>query len=164
MRRIPRYPEPMATGSVTVGVSPAEAYALVSDPMAMVGMAEEAYRVQWLDGAARSAVGARFKGRNRNGRRRWTTVCRITDAEPDRRFGYEVATTFGVPISRWQYDVEPAPEGCTITERTWLRAPLWFLLIGAAASGVVDRAGANAAHIATTLDRLKAHLDAAGRL
>lgn len=160
-RRIPRFPEPAATGSVTVRVSPAEAYRVVSDPVTMAGFAEEAYRARWVDGATGPAVGATFHGHNRNGVRRWVTACRVTDAEPDRQFAYEVRTIpLGIPISRWQYDIAPHRDGgCLITETNWLRAPLWFIPVAITVTGVFNRVGANSAHIGTTLQRLKLHLD-----
>ncbi|MDF2255135.1 hypothetical protein [Streptantibioticus ferralitis] len=32
----------------------------------------------------------------------------------------------GIPISRWLYDIEPTAEGCTVTETSWLRVPLYI--------------------------------------
>jgi hypothetical protein len=163
--RIPRFPEPAATGTVTVRADPEAAYRVVSDPPAMVGFAEEAYRAHWLGGATAPAVGARFRGHNRNGARRWFTDCRITDADPGRRFGYEVAATpLSIPISRWQYDIEPTEDGCAITETNWLRVPLWFIPLAVTITGVLNRPGINQDHIGTTLDRLKAHLESAPTL
>ncbi|MEV4442701.1 SRPBCC family protein [Streptomyces sp. NPDC049577] len=160
--RIPRFPEPAAVGTAAVRATPAEAYRVVSDPPTMVRFAAETYRARWLDGATTAAVGARFLGYNRNGPRRWVTTCRITDAQPGRRFAYEVeATPLRIPISRWQYDIEPADGGCVITETSWLRVPLWFIPFAVAVTGVRDRAGANDAHIRTTLDRVRTHLEAA---
>ncbi|MER6046111.1 SRPBCC family protein [Streptomyces sp. NPDC001793] len=160
--RIPRFPEPAALGSVTVRATPAQAYAVVSDPIAMVRFTEEAYRVRWLGGGTGAAVGARFQGWNRNGRRRWTTQCRVTDATPSLRFAYEVtATPLALPIARWQYDIAPTEEGCAVTETNWMRVPLWFIPAAVLVTGVRDRMGANGSHISTTLVRLKAHLEEA---
>lgn len=160
--RIPRFPEPAATGTVPVRATPAETYRIISDPVAMARFAEEAHRARWLHGAEAPAVGARFQGYNRNGIRRWATTCRVTDADPGRRFAYEVtASPLRIPISRWQYDIEPTSEGCTVTETNWLRAPLWFIPFAILITGVTDRIGANNANIATTLVRLKTHLEAA---
>ncbi|MFJ7158354.1 SRPBCC family protein [Streptomyces sp. NPDC101118] len=161
--RLPRHPEPSATGSVTVRATPEAAYGVIGDPPAMAGLAAEATGARWLDGATRAAVGVRFRGYNRSGAlRRWSTDCRITDAEPGRRFAFEVtATPLRIPISRWQYDIEPAPEGCTVTETSWLRAPAWFLPFAVLIPGILDRPGANHEHIGQTLHRLKAHLETA---
>lgn len=155
------FKDPIATGQITVNATPAQAYHLITDPPAMAILAEEIIAAHWLEGAAHAAVGARFRGINRNGRRRWITICRVTDAIPDRRFAYDVSTPFGVPISRWQYDVEPAPDGqgCVITETNWLRIPLWFIPFAILITGVSNRAGSNNSHIAITLSRLKARLE-----
>ena len=122
-----------------------------------VGVGEE----DKIEGARlRRFVGARFAGSNRNGWRRWTTWCRVTEAEPGRRFAFEVATPFKVPISRWEYDLRPDGAGCRVTETSWLRVPRWFVPIANWITGEPDRAGTNAANIATTLRRLKTHVEA----
>ncbi|UKY47559.1 SRPBCC family protein [Streptomyces inhibens] len=159
--RIPRFPDAAATGTVTIRVSPAEAYRIISDPPVMIGFAEEVHRARWLGGAKVAAVGARFRGYNRNGLRRWVTNCRVTDADPGRRFAYEVVAPLKIPISRWQYDIEPTAEGCAVTETNWLRVPLWFIPFAMLITGVFDRIGTNDANISTTLHRLKAHLETA---
>ncbi|MCX3063169.1 SRPBCC family protein [Streptomyces beihaiensis] len=146
---------------MAVRTAPADAYRLISDPPALTRFTEEAHRARWLDGARPATVGSRFRGYNRNGVRRWNTTCRVTDAERDRRFAYEVtATPLRIPISRWQYDIEPTAEGCEVTETSWLRAPLWFIPFAILITGVFDRMSANNANIATTLGRVKAHLEA----
>lgn len=151
--------KPIATGQITINASPAEVYRLISDPTVMVGFAEEVYRAQWLGGATEAAVGGRFRGYNRNGLRRWWTNCRITDADPGRCFAYEVHAPFRVPIARWQFDLLPAPEGCTVIESSWLRVPNWFVPFAILITGEPDRPRANDTHIATTLHRLKDHLE-----
>ncbi|MCH6160028.1 SRPBCC family protein [Streptomyces marispadix] len=160
--RIPRFPEPAATGTVVINATPASAYEIVSDPPVMIRFAEEAHRARWVGGCEPSQVGARFRGYNRNGLRRWVTDCRVTDADPGRRFAYEVtASPLRIPISRWQYDIEATEEGCSVTETNWLRVPLWFIPFAIMITGVLDRMGANNANIGTTLGRLKTHLEAA---
>ncbi|MEU5881385.1 SRPBCC family protein [Spirillospora sp. NPDC047279] len=153
------FAKPFATGQITIDAAPDEAYRLISDPPAMALLGEEIVRVRWLDRAAVPAVGARFRGYNRNGPRRWATDCRITDADPGRRFAYDVATPFRLPISRWEYDIVPDGDGCVVTETNWLRAPLWFLPFAVLITGVLNRPGANTEHIAVTLRRLKDRLE-----
>ncbi|SDC17881.1 SRPBCC family protein [Actinokineospora iranica] len=153
------YEKPLATGEVIVDAGADEVYRVISDPPVMARLGEEIADAQWLDGAGSAAVGVKFKGINRNGRRRWDTICEITDADHGRRFAYEVRTSFRVPISRWQYDIEPVGDGCRVTETNWLRAPLWFLPIAILVTGVLNRIEHNRANIATTLNRLKQHLE-----
>src|SRR6266536_1499983 len=140
--------EPIATGQVTIKAAPEEAYRLISDPPVMARFAEEFYRARWLGGATGPAVGVRFRGSNRNGRRRWFTTCTITEAEPGRRFVYEVSTPFKVPISRWEYDLEPTDKGCVVIERSYFRVPPWFIPFAILITGEPDRRAVNQTNIA----------------
>lgn len=151
--------ELIATGQVTINASPTEVYRVISDPTIMVTFSEEVFHVRWRRGSTAAAVGATFSGTNRNGWRRWTTWCRITDADQSRRFAYEVSTPFKVPISRWQYDIRPDGDGCVVTESSWLRVPRWFVPLAIWITGEPDRPSTNRANIATTLRRLKAHVE-----
>ncbi|MFD9894940.1 SRPBCC family protein [Amycolatopsis sp. NPDC059027] len=147
--------EPTATGLIEIGASPDRVYDLVSDPGKLAGLAEEYSGHQWLGGASAAAVGARFRGNNRRGPRRWSTIATITDADPGKRFAFDV-TFLGLPISRWQYDIEQeAADRCVVTESTWERRPGWLKLPTSTATGVWRRAEANRANIAATLARLK---------
>lgn len=155
-----RTSEPIATGEVTIKADPSTVYRLISDPTVMVNFAEEVVRVRWLGRADRPRVGAKFRGSNRNGWRRWVTTCTVTEAEPGERFAYEVRTPFLVPISRWQFDLEPDGDGCRVVESSWLRVPPWFIPVAIMITGEPDRPGVNRANIATTLNRLKDHVEA----
>lgn len=149
--------EPTATGQITIDASPRVVYELISDPVAMVELGEETTGVRWVKGASAATVGARFTGANKHGVRRWSTTSVVTDADQDRRFAFDVSV-FGIPVSRWQYDIEPAGDGCTVVESTWSRVPTWFVPVTQVATGVrgrADRAARNTANIATTLRRLK---------
>jgi hypothetical protein len=151
--------DPSARASVEVAADAAAVYALITDLDTLAELAEETTRMRWVDGGAARA-GAVFRGSNRNGWRRWTTTCTVTDAEPGRRFAFDVQHTV-VPISRWQYDITPTAEGCTVTESTWDRRPAWFRGIAGLATGVPDRSTANTAHIEATLRRLKSRAETA---
>ena len=149
--------EPSATVSVKVAADPSAVYALITDLDTMAQLAEETAAMRWAKGTA-AAVGAVFKGTNRNGWRRWTTTCTVTDAEPGRRFAFDVTHTV-VPISRWEYALEATDEGCIVTESTWDRRPGWFKAPAGLFTGVPKRAEANTAHIEATLRRLKARAE-----
>jgi uncharacterized protein YndB with AHSA1/START domain len=149
-----------ATGQVEIKASPDEVYEIISDPPAMARFAEEFFRARWLGGAKKPEVGAKFRGMNRNGMRRWWTTCTVTEAEPGKRFVYTVRTPFMVPISRWEYDILPTEGGCTVTESSYMRVPGWFIPFAILITGKKDRPGVNTANIATTLTRLKDHLEA----
>jgi hypothetical protein len=151
--------EPSATGKIEVSASPERIYALVSDPRALAELAEEYTGHRWLDGATAAAVGVRFRGSNKNGSRRWSTLSTITDAEEGARFAFDVRS-LGQPVARWQYDIEPNAEGAVVTESTWERRSSWFKVVSQLASGVWRREEANQANIETTLRRLKARAEA----
>lgn len=151
--------ELIASGQVAIKATPVEVFALVSDPVAMVAFVEETTGVRWLGRTRRTSVGAKFRGSNRNGWRRWFTTCRVTELEPGKRFAFTVRTPFMVPISRWAYELEPTPEGCVVTESAWLRVPKWFVPFAIAITGEPDRPGVNQRNIDTTLSRLKAHFE-----
>ena len=146
---------PNATGRIEIDAAAETVYSLVSDPGQLAGLAEEYAGHRWVGPAREPAVGAKFRGRNRRGFRRWSTLSTITDAEPGRRFGFEVTSVAGLPVARWQYDFEPARDGCVVVESMWERRPAWFKVATSTVTGVWDREQANTANIAATLARLK---------
>ncbi|MDS0134120.1 MULTISPECIES: SRPBCC family protein [unclassified Amycolatopsis] len=146
---------PNATGRIEIDAAPEAVYSLVSDPGQLAGLAEEYAGHRWVGGADGPAVGAKFRGRNQRGFRRWSTLSTITDADPGRRFGFEVTSVAGLPVARWQYDFEPARDGCVVVESMWERRPAWFKVATSTVTGVWDREQTNAANIAATLARLK---------
>ena len=153
--------EPSASARTAVHATPEAVYALVSDPMRMSALAEEQDGASWLGGAREAAVGARFRGRNRRAWRRWSTTSTITDVEPGRRFAFEVSSVAGIPVSRWQYDIEATEDGCVVAEHTWDRRPSWFRPLTNLITGVRDRADQNRHNMEHTLLRVKAAAEAA---
>jgi hypothetical protein len=145
--------------SVDVAADPAAVYTLLTDLPTLAKLGEEVDAMEWLDGSS-ATPGARFRGRNRNGGRRWTTTCTITHADAGRAFGFDVKTFGFVPVSHWRYELTPTGDGCTVTERTWDRRPGWIRKPAEFSTGVHDRAGANAEHIRLTLQRLKQKAEA----
>src|SRR5207237_239229 len=71
----------------------------------------ECVRCEWLGGAAGATVGARFRGHNRNGLRRWSTVSTVVAADPRRIFAFRVSS-LGLPVPEWRSAVTPTPGGC----------------------------------------------------
>lgn len=155
--------EPDASGRIEVQASPQRVYGLVSDPGALAEVASEYSGFQWLDGARSAEVGTRFKGTNRQGWRRWSTVATITDADVGKRFAFQVTVEAG-PVSitgaRWQYDIEPAGDGCVLTESTWDRRAGWAKALADLVVGVKDRSAHNQRNIEATLRAIKARAEA----
>lgn len=146
-------PKPDVEVDIVVDAAPEAVYALVADLNSLVDLAEETTQMSWRKGNS-ARPGAVFTGHNRNGKHSWSTTCTITDADPGKRFAFDVTHTM-LPVSRWQYDFEPTEGGCRVTESTWDRRPGWFKKIAGRATGVSDRESANAEHMRVTLLRLK---------
>jgi hypothetical protein len=144
----------LAKADVTIDADPTTVYGLITDLPTLASLAEEACAMRWRTGD-KAAPGAVFRGTNRNGLRRWTTTCTVTDAEPGRAFGFDV-NYLGVPIAHWRYDIATRDGGCEVTEGMWDRRPGWMAKAGGLATGVTDRETANGEHIKLTLQRLKA--------
>jgi hypothetical protein len=142
-----------AQASVTISAPCGEVYGLITDLPTLATLAEEAAAMKWHKGD-KVAPGAVFKGTNRNGIRRWTTTCTVTNAEPGSAFAFDVVY-LGIPVSHWRYDIAPADGGCRVTEQMWDRRPGWFVKPGGVATGVMDRPSTNTEHIKLTLQRLK---------
>src|SRR5580658_5583714 len=99
--------------SITVGAAPADVYRAVSDVRRMARWSPECFAT--LVWSRRDGAPARFVGFNRRGPWVWFTTCRVVAAEPGRQFTFDV-TTFGMPVSRWSYQLTPAGEGTEVTE------------------------------------------------
>lgn len=145
---------PSATAQIDITASPEAVYALITDLPTLTELAEETAKMRWTRGSS-AAAGAKFRGSNRNGWHRWSTVCTVTDAEPGARFGFDVTFPPGIPVSHWRYEITAADGGCRVIESTWDRRPGWFRGPAGLATGVPKRTEANLAHIQATLQRLK---------
>ncbi|HSR25744.1 MAG TPA: SRPBCC family protein [Candidatus Eisenbacteria bacterium] len=148
--------------STTVAAPADRVWSLVGDPTRMGEWSPECARVEWIGPATGPAVGARFKGHNRRGWRRWTTLGTVARYEPGREVAWDV-NYFGFAVSRWSYLVEPAGDGttCRLVERFEdHRGPL-FHLLGPAARGVRDTEAHNRAGMEQTLARIKAAAESA---
>lgn len=133
-------------------------YGLVSDITRMGEWSPETSVCAWMDDATAPAVGVRFRGRNRNGARRWSTVCTITAADEGRRFAFDVDAG-PMAVSHWEYRFE-AEGGATRVTETWTdRRGRLITLLGTLLTGVGDRAEHNRATMAATLERLAAAVE-----
>lgn len=130
-------------------------WALVSDLPGMGALSPENTGGKWIGGATGPAVGARFKGTNKNGGRSWTTNVQVTRCEPGKAFSFAVSS-FGIPVANWSYDVSATDNGCTVTETWEDRRPGWFVKVGGVATGVKDREDATGKNLEATLSAVKA--------
>jgi uncharacterized protein YndB with AHSA1/START domain len=136
--------------------APAEqVWAMVSDVTRMGEWSPENEGAVWLGGATSAQAGAKFRGTNRIGKRKWKTLATVTEVEPGRRFSFRVSATV-IKVADWSYEVEPTATGCRVTE-TWIeQRPGWFKPLTQLVTGVSDRPATNRAGMEQTLERVAA--------
>ncbi|WP_051942724.1 SRPBCC family protein [Streptacidiphilus rugosus] len=101
-----------------IAATPDAVWAAVADVTRMGEWSPECTGAVWRGEPAGPVVGARFQGRNRKGAVRWSTMCRIVEAEPGRAFAWDV--DWGVPIARWTFRITPGADGgATVVEQSW---------------------------------------------
>jgi len=134
--------------------SPADTvWAMVSDLARMGEWSPENQGGQWVNGATGPALGARFKGRNANGKKSWGTTVEVVEYDAPRMIAFALM----VGRSRWcdwVYTVEATATGARVTH-SWIdyrsRVASW---VGGLVSGVNDRATHNRRNMELTLDAL----------
>jgi hypothetical protein len=143
-----------------VAASPERLYELISDVSRMGEWSPETAVCAWTGGATGPAVGAKFKGTNRNGKKKWSTTCTVVVADPGRAFAFEVSSG-PLKVARWEYAFQPEGDGCRVVE-TWTdRRGVIVKLGGKPVSGVADRGAHNRATMEQTLERLASAATAA---
>jgi hypothetical protein len=147
-------PEPEVKVEERIAAPPDVLYAMVSDVTRTGEWSPENTGGQWRGGASGPVVGAKFRGSNRRGFRRWSTSCTVVSADPGKKFSFEVAFA-GVPVSRWTYEFIPDGDGTLVTE-TWNdRRPSVFALVAKPVMGIPDMAAHNRENMQKTLAKLR---------
>src|ERR1700756_5424968 len=95
--------DPCVSASVHIAARPDVVYGLITDLPTLASLAEEAVAMEWRKGDA-VCQGVVFAAHSQSGGRRWSASSPVTDAEPGRRFAFDVRRTV-FPIARWQYDI-----------------------------------------------------------
>jgi uncharacterized protein YndB with AHSA1/START domain len=98
--------------SVDIEAPPEHVFGLVSDVTNMGRWSPECHRCEWVGGASGPAVGAKFKGWNKRGFLRWSTVSTVVAVEAPSHLAWEVDGS-GM---RWGYRFDPTPSGTRVTE------------------------------------------------
>jgi hypothetical protein len=146
--------------SIEINASPDEVFRTVTDLPAMGRLSPENAGGEWLNGATGPAVGARFKGRNANGTKSWTTTATVVEFSAPNSFAFEV-NVGPAKVARWAYAVEATPTGSRVTESWTDRRSALSKWIGGKSSGVAHRDQFTVESIRTTLDNLKKTLEQA---
>ena len=144
-------------GSVTVqmAASPDVVWDLVSDVTRIGEFSPETFEARWTRGSTGPEVGAFFKGhvrRNGVGPVYWT-LCRVTECEPGRDFGFVVVMN-DLDLNHWRYQLREVPGGTEVTESFELPAmgvlKLYWAILGRL------RGRTNERGMRQTLERIKA--------
>lgn len=104
-----------------VDASPEVVYDIVSDVTRMGEWSPQTYRCEWVRGASRPVVGARFQARNRRGWLRWSNQPEVIFAEPGRQFAFKRQAMGGEVI--WRYELQPSADGTDVTESYEITKP-----------------------------------------
>lgn len=107
------------SGSVVIGRSPDELYALISD-ITKMGDWSPVCKACWWEGRDGPRVGAIFSGRNELGERIWETKSEVVAADPGKEFAWAVAEP--PTRARWGYTFKAVDGGTELTE-TWELPP-----------------------------------------
>jgi uncharacterized protein YndB with AHSA1/START domain len=145
--------------SVIIDADPMAVYAMVTDLTRMGEWSPENVGGRWLGEATGPAVGARFKGSNHKGVRRWRTVCTISQADPGHQFAFSVKY-LGMTVSEWSYSFERAGDGCIVNERWTDKRPAGMRRLSDVVLGVRDRREHNLEGIRATLANLRSKAQA----
>ena len=94
-----------AQAEVAIKADAHTVYGLITDLQTLASCAEEAAAMKWRKGY-RGDSRRGVPGNNRNGVRRWTTTCTVTDADPGSAFAFDVVY-LGIPVAHWRYDIAP---------------------------------------------------------
>jgi hypothetical protein len=102
--------------NLCIPAMPKEIYDIVADVVRHSERSVECRSCAWLPGQAPGTLGARFRGRNKSGRIRWSRVCEVVAAEPGVEFAFRTVPERFDPSRRdsttWSYSF--AREGsCT---------------------------------------------------
>lgn len=138
--------------AIEIDARPELVFATLSNLAEMGRLSPENTGGEWLGSASGPALGARFKGTNARDSDTWSTTARISTFEPPSTFVFDV--TFGpFRVSKWEYSVEPTPNGCRVIE-SWTERRNVFVRRSDKKSEF-NRAEYTKTSIRITLERLK---------
>lgn len=147
---------PECSDNVEINASPDTVFAAVSQLDQMGKFSPENTGGTWVKGSTGPALGARFKGTNKNEKNKWTTSVKVVAFDPPTTFAFDVSVG-PFKVSRWSYAIEPSATGSRVTE-TWVDRRSNFAK-NRSKGIVADRETFTRGSIRTTLDALKASLE-----
>jgi hypothetical protein len=109
------------TVSVVVGASAEKVWQLITDVRRMGAWGQETSRAEWVGGATRPAVGARFRSHGK-GWPNHSTLIEVEVADPGTSFGF--ATVAGHHRrTHWLYKLTPCDGGTRVAETRTMPTP-----------------------------------------
>jgi ligand-binding SRPBCC domain-containing protein len=133
--------------------TPEEAWALISDVTRMGEWSPETTSAAWRRGDEGPALGARFRGTNQRGSKKWSSTCTVTACEPGRRFAFDVSIG-PFSVAGWAYEFEATEDGCVVTELWEDHRGSLVTWLSPVVTGTRDRAQRNEQTMTVTLERL----------
>jgi uncharacterized protein YndB with AHSA1/START domain len=141
-----------------ITATPEAAWELIADITRMGDWSPETTGAEWTGESNGPAPGARFKGTNQKGSKKWRSDCVVTACAPGKRFAFDVkAGPF--KVARWAYEFTPADSGCLVTELWEDHRGALMTWISPVITGTKDRARRNHETMTVTLQRLAAALE-----
>jgi uncharacterized protein YndB with AHSA1/START domain len=111
--------KPTVEVPIWIAAPPERVWELVSDIDLMPGLSAELQSVEWLDGGAGAALGARFVGRSKHeALGEWATTSHIVEYEPPRVLAWAVEDPQH-PTAIWRFTLEPQNGGTLLRE--WMQ-------------------------------------------
>jgi uncharacterized protein YndB with AHSA1/START domain len=102
---------------VTTDAPPDAVWAVVGDVTRVGEWSHECGGAEWVGADTTARPGARFRGRNRVGRTKWSRVNEIVTVDPPRSIAWRTVPSALYPDStRWTIQVEPAGKGSRIVQ------------------------------------------------
>ena len=141
-----------------IATRPEAAWELIADITRMGDWSPETTSAEWTGGSDGPAPGARFKGTNQMGSKKWRSDCVVTACVPGKRFAFDVkAGPF--KVAGWAYEFTAADSGCLVTELWEDHRGALVTWISPMITGTKDRARRNQETMTVTLERMAAVLE-----
>lgn len=151
--KMPTLKNPPVVVTRQVNASAEKVWSLATDLPRMGEWSLENKGGEWLNGATGPAVGAKFKGHNQNGKKRWDATVEILECDEPNKIVFALV----VGKSRWcdwVWEITPTTDGCLVTH-SWLDYRSWFAdKVGGILSNVKDRSVHNRKNMEATLEAI----------
>ena len=101
--------------SIYIEATPDDVYAILTDLTRISELSPECYKAEWEGDATEAVAGAKFRGYNDNGGRKWDAGCVVVSADPGKEWSFEVPGDDG-RSTIWRYQIQATGSGCQVTE------------------------------------------------